>query len=217
MKDVADIKNLIEKHNRLTSEFMAIKYDSTNVALIRYKKFIDSEETIQSILSNIVMKAKDAPDLFATTENQFGFHYETDEIDNLAILYKHLSFLVDNNVDLPSYSLKNNCRKYKKINEMIFNLLKDYVLPISAYISEQLKQMFNKLDMQEKNIYNGDVVYGIQQKDNDKAVAKNVGNNKFKTTFNFNTGSFLLGILSAVTSGLIVWGITELIMFLISK
>lgn len=219
----AELKNIIAKHNRYASDVMNIKYDSGNAALVRYKHFIDEDAVISEIMKNAREKSAEAPDMFTSNGVGYTYTYEIDEAENLPILYKHLSYMVDNATDLKLYAFKFYATKYKKFNDMIRELLKTAVFPIIQYIQAELNALCTTQEDNERresgvkpvvqgNYYEGDHYQdSVVQKNNHKATMTDVKNDKSKKIFQFQKESFFLGIVASVVSGLIVWGITALI------
>ena len=220
----AEIKNIIAKHNRYSSDAMRTAYDSGMAALIRYKTYIDEDALISLILEQTRIDAKEAPDMFSRVNGGFNLTYEVEEDKNLPILYKHLTYMVENVKDIRGYALQFYGYKHKKYNDMIYDLLKTSLLPLIQYIQSELNDRLTLQEEQEKresdvkvvNNYGGDHYQdSVVQKDNQQASMNNVGNDNSKKTFHFQKESFFLGIVASVISGLIVWGITALIQYLV--
>lgn len=206
-----EIKKTMKDHSDYASAVMNLRYDSITTPIIRYKNFIDNNEIVNNIMKPIRDKAVTAADLYL----QSGVSYEVDEIDNLAILYKHLCFMAQENFNLLNHAVDHYALKCKSFNDMIHKLLKFSVLPLIQYIERQLSNIYVECEDKEKQSQSYiENQYNIQQ-NGDNGTIKDVQNNKSVSKFEFNKDSFLLGILASVASGLIVWGITELIMFLI--
>lgn len=220
----AEIKNIIDKHNRYSSDAMRTTYDSGMAALIRYKKHIDEEPLISQIMEKTRLEATDAPDMLLSLNGGYSISYEVDEEKNLPILYKHLTYMVENLNDLRGYASKYFGFKHKTLNESIYELLHRSLYPIIQYIQSELNARLTLQEEQEKresdakvvNNYGGDHYQdSVVQKNNQQASMNNVGNDNSKKTFHFQKESFFLGIVASVISGLIVWGITALIQYLI--
>ena len=208
----SEIKTLLNKHNRLASEALNIGYDTGNMPLKRYKDLIDSDETIREIIKEIVNKSKDAEELFVVTQHSLSTNEATDEVENLAILYKEITKLVVEDVNLTNYAIKYFALKYRKYNDMLNELMSICLLPLVKYIREALTQKIYELEEKEKAqsfVIHGDYVGGNQQKNNDKAVMKT--KNVDKRKFVFSKENFFLGVLSAVVVEVVAWGIIELI------
>ena len=207
----SELKNIIEKHNRLAGDAMSIRYDTGNMPLKKYKNFIDTNEIIKDILSDVVLASKIAPELFVS--NGYGFYTNEfeNEIDDLAIKYKEISTLVDNDVNLKKYASRYFSLKYKRFDDMITDLLSLCLKPVIKYIQEELMAKLYETEENEKSqmIVHGDYVNGVLQKDNKKSVHKQ------NIKFEFNKENFFLGIISAVIVEVVAWGIIELIKFLI--
>ena len=207
----SELKGIIEKHNRLAGDAMNIGYDTGNMPLKKYKNFIDTNEVIKDILTDVVTASKTAPELFVSTGHGFYTNESENEVDDLAIQYKEITSLVENDVNIRDYALRYFSLKYKKFNDMINELLSICLKPLIKYIQEALKSKLYELEENEKvqMVVHGDYVNGVQQKNNKKAV------NKQKVKFEFNKENFLLGIISAVVVEVVAWGIIELVKILI--
>ncbi len=207
----SELKSVIEKHNRLAGDAMNIEYDTGNMPLKKYKNFIDTNEVIKDILSKVVIASKKAPELFVDKGHGFYTNESENEIEDLAIQYKEISMLVEQDKDLRAYSAKYFALKHQKFNDMINELLSICLKPLIKYIQEALKNKLYELEENEKvqMVIHGDYVNGVQQKNNKKAV------NKQKVKFEFNKENFFLGIISAVVVEVIAWGIIELVKLLI--
>lgn len=203
----SELKGVIEEHNRLAGDAMNIEFDTGNIPLKKYKNFIDTNEVIKEILKDIIIASHSAPELFSSNGYETSINVSENEIEDLAIQYKEISSLVENDVCIRDYALKFFVMKHKHYNDMIYELLSICLKPIIRYIQEKLKIMLYEREEDEKAqmVINGDVINGIQQKGNKKAV------NKQKSKFEFNKENFFLGIVSAVIVEVIAWGVIELI------
>ena len=221
MKKV-DIKKIIMQHNRVASAVMNTKYDTRENTLATYKNFIDSNETIAEILSPVKIASVDAPDLFKNEKGGISIYSDSDEIKDKAILYKHLTFMVENDKELKYYAHSIYWTE-RKFDVAIQKLLQASVRPLIEYVTLKLEEMYVDAEDQENtekkiSIHTGDNIYGnnVQKVEKGQASMKNVGNDNSKKKFNFQKESFFLGVLSAVVSGLIVFGLEELIRYLIN-
>ena len=207
----SELKGIIEKHNRLAGDAMNIEYDTGNMPLKKYKNFIDTNEVIKDILTDVVTASKTSPELFVYKDHGWFTNESENEIEDLAIQYKEIEKLVAEDSDLKLYACKLFSMKYKKFNDMINELLSICLKPLVKYIQETLKNKLYELEENEKvqMVVHGDYVNGVQQKNNKKAV------NKQKVKFEFNKENFFLGIISAVVVEVVAWGIIELVKLLI--
>lgn len=216
-----EIKKVIMKHTDLASAVMNTKYDTRENTLLAYKTFIDTNALVNSIISPIKQAALEAPDLYEG--NYRGpINSDADEIKDKAILYKHLAFMVESNKELGTYAYSIYWVE-KNFNASIQKLLRTSVLPLINYIRLKLEELYTEAEEQEKKnvpstIHNGDNIFGgnVQKVENGEASMSNVGNDNSTKTFNFQKESFFLGILSAIVSGLIIFGIEELIKYLLT-
>lgn len=208
-----EIKAIIKLHLDYGSEAMNIKYNSGNTHLKRYKRLIDENPIIKEIVSPIKEQSYNSISLFEENDGDLTVHDAINEIEDLAIKYKELTYLVDNDVDLTSYAIKLFLYKIssRKYVDYINELFRACLLPLYLYIKRKLEEKLYECQEQEKepNVVHGDYVKGIMQKDNNKAVVKNVDKSKHK--FEFNKSSFFLGIVGTVVAELIVWCLLELI------
>ena len=221
MKKV-DIKKIIMQHNTVASDVMNTKYDTRGNTIATYKNFIDGNDTIAEILAPIRIASIDAPDLFKNERDGISVYSDADEIKDKAILYKHLTFMAESDKELKYYA-RSIYWAESKFDIAIQKLLQTSVRPLIEYIRLKLEEMYAEAEDQEKieratSIHNGDNIYGgnVQKVKNGQASMKNVGNDNSKKKFNFQKESFFLGVLSAVVSGLIVFGLEELIRYLIN-
>lgn len=207
-----EIKKTMKEHSDYASAVMNLRYDSITTPIFRYKSFIENNDIVKEIMSTIIEKSKTAADLFVHN----GISYEKDEIDNLAILYKHLVFMSQEDFDLRNYAITHYAIQCKKIDDAIQKLLKFAVLPIIQYIDRRLSNLYAECEEKEKQNqpYIGNQ-YNIQQNGKNNTV-KDSQNDKSVHKFEFHKESFFLGVLASVVSGLVVWGITELIKYLIA-
>lgn len=207
----SELKAIIEKHNRLAGDAMNIEYDTGNMPLKKYKNFIDTNEVIKEILADVVIASKTAPELFVSTVRGIYTNESENETEDLAIQYKEITTLVNNDENIRDYASRYFSLKYKKFNDMINELLSICLKPLVKYIQEALKTKLYEIEEVEKvqMVVHGDYVNGVQQKNNKKAV------NKQKVKFEFNKENFFLGIISAVVVEVVAWGIIELVKLLI--
>lgn len=214
----AEIKATMQEHSNYASAVMNLRYDSIPAPIIRYKTFVESNDLIKEIMAPIIEKSKSAVDLYTNGR----INYEVDEIENLAILYKHLVFMSQDGFNLCQHATQVYAFKYRKFDDMINELMKVSFFPITQYIKRKLNEEYLFREEKERNQsqpsiqVGGDYISGngIVQKGSENTV-KNAQNNKSVQKFEFHKGSFFLGILASVISGLIVWGITELIKYII--
>lgn len=207
----AEIKKTMKEHGDYASAVMNLRADSITTPIVRYKNFINSNEIVKSIMGEIIEKSVTSPDLFLRD----GTSYEVDEIDNLAIFYKHLCYISQEDFNLLSHAVSHYALKYKNFNDMIQALLNFSVLPIIQFIEKNLSLLYIEQEEREKQKqpFIGHQ-YNIQQNGN-KNTIKDSQNDNSVHKFEFNKGSFFLGVLASIISGLAVWGITELIMYLL--
>lgn len=217
-----EIKKVIMQHTNHASAVMNTNYETRENTIVSYKNFIDNNPIISSIISLIKEAAANAPDLFDKNGYDISVCSDSDEIKDKAILYKHLSFMAESDKNLGDYALSIYWRE-RKVNTAIQKLLQSSVLPLINYIRLKLEELYAEAEDREKQeqataIHNGDNIYGgnIQKVENGQASMKNVGNDNSKKKFHFQKESFFLGVLSAVVSGLIIFGLEELIRYIIN-
>ena len=219
---VAEIRKIISNHNYYASNLMNTTTSTPTNTALAYKRYIDEAPVISEILKEIVVRSQTAEELFVVNKSvmSFSMRYSNDEIEMMAMYYKHLGEMSEENFDLQNHAYWTFRRK--SFNDSIRELLNQTVYPVIQYIDMKLKEVYTDIEEQERakmqpNIHIGDnITESVVQKDNEgKSVIKNSGNDKHNKHFNFQKESFFLGILSAVVSGLVVWGITELIKYII--
>jgi len=194
--------------------------------LIRYINFIDSNEVIKSILSEFdktpclheefvkFSSIEHAPYNVAPITN-FITPVEPDK--EISYILMAIHYLKEQNLKALFYDGGN-----KKTNANIRAGLKMLIEPLTQYIVENLKSKFDEMEESEIEslplIVQGDVIYGNKNQAgrdiNSKTTVKT--KNVFKIIKNQKQG-FVLGIISGIITGLSVWGITELIRFLIGS
>lgn len=221
MKSV-ELKKTIMQHNNLASAVMNTKHDTRENTLFAYKNFIDSNEIVSQILLPIKTASIDAQDLFEKNGNDIEMNRDSNEIRDKAILYKHLTFMVESDKLLYVYAHSIFWTE-KTFNACIQRLMDTSVRPIIDYVRLKLEEMFVEAEHEEKmatasSIHNGDNFYGVnvQKVEHGQASMNNVGNDIASKKFVIQKESFWLGVLSAVLSGLIIWGIEELICYLLT-
>ena len=219
--NIADIKKIIANHNRYASNLMNTNNSTATNTALAYKSFIDSTPLISEFLTEIVEKSKTARNLFG--KNNFGNTTITtsdDEQEMMAIYYKHLDVLVSHGNDLSNYAFW--MFRAKKFDESIRKLLEVSVAPFIQYVQAKLEEIYLDIQEQDKrdnvpNYVAGDIITNstVQKDFVGNATMRDVNNDKSTKHFNFQKESFFLGVFSAVISGLLVWGITELIKYII--
>lgn len=219
MKSI-EIKKIIMKHNQYASAVMNTTYQTRENTLNNYKNYIENEATIKELMSDVFEASHDAPDLFRETDDSLEIMSDSDEIKDKAILYKHLCFMVNDKRELCNYALSIYWRE-RKCNSAIRKLLEISMKPLIEYIQLKLNDMLLEAEDEEKQsistIHNGDNFYGDnnQKVENGIAQMRDVGNDKSHKKFYFQKESFWMGVLSAVIAGLVVFGIEELVRYLI--
>ena len=216
----AEIKKTIQEHNSYASKVMNTDHQTRENTLLLYKNFIDTDPIIKDIIKDIIILSKDAPDLFIKSEyNILVSKDDSDEKKDMAILYKHLNYMVEMDAELRVYAFSIYYYE-KKYDSAISKLLTTSVKPLIGYIQQKLNELLIDAEEDEKkeqrsSIHNGDNYFGPTQKvGNGNASMENMGNDNSKKKFIFQKESFFLGILSSVIAGLIIFGIEELIRFL---
>ena len=216
-----EIKKIIMQHNQYASAVMNTKYQTRENTLSNYKTYIENQPTIKSLMADVFEASLVAPDLFNKTNYSIEVLSDSDEIKDKAILYKHLCFMVGNKKELYNYALSIYWRE-SKIDSAIRKLLETSMKPLIEYIQLKLSNLLLEAESEEKqvtaSVHNGDVIMGgnVQKVEHGNATMKDVGNDKSRKKFSFQKESFWLGVLSAVIAGLIVFGVEELIRYLIA-
>ena len=211
---IADIKKIISNHNRYASNLMNTTHlTSTNTALT-YKKFIDETPVISVFLKDIIEASVTAKELFNNDEWSTTITVSDNEEEMMSMYYKHLSYMATEVKDLSTYAFSKFFHE-KKFDNAIKKLLSVAVAPLIQYIrldiEEQEKSKITSTYI-EGDVYNNSTV---QKEIGGNATMRDVGNDKSSKHFNFQKESFFLGVVSSVVSALIVWGVTELIKYLI--
>ena len=142
----AEIKKTMKEHGDYASAVMNLRADSITTPIVRYKNFINSNGIVKSIMGEIIEKSVTSPDLFLRD----GTSYEVDEIDNLAIFYKHLCYISQEDFNLLSHAVSHYALKYKNFNDMIQALLNFSVLPIIQFI----EKIYHYYTLNKKNVKN---------------------------------------------------------------
>lgn len=216
-----EIKKIIMQHNQYASEVMNTNYNTRENTLLNYKNYIESNPIISELISKIINESSNAPDLFIQTENALNVSRDSDKIKDMAILYKHLCFMINDKRELYIYAHSIYWRM-NKYNDAIRELLKISMKPLIEYIQLRLEELLLEAEAEEKQItasvHNGDVIMGgnVQKVEHGNANMKDVGNDKSRKKFYIQKESFWLGVLSAIISGLVVYGVEELIRHLIA-
>ena len=145
-----DLKKIINKHNRLASAVMNTDYSTPENTVLAYKIFIDENELIHEILSSVIEKSENAPDLF-TMDSRFyrmSITTDADEDKNIAIRYKFLPTIAEHeNIGTLAFSL---FRHSKTFNTAIDKLLEVAVEPIIKYISAKLEDIYLDEEAKER-------------------------------------------------------------------
>ncbi len=218
---IADIKKIISNHNRYASNLMNTTHlTSTNTALT-YKKFIDETPVISVFLKDIIEASVTAKELFNNDEWSTTITVSDNEEEMMSMYYKHLSYMATEVKDLSTYAFSKFFHE-KKFDNAIKKLLSVAVAPLIQYIRLKLEELYLDIEEQEKSKITSTYIEGdvynnstVQKEIGGNATMRDVGNDKSSKHFNFQKESFFLGVVSSVVSALIVWGVTELIKYLI--
>lgn len=220
MKSI-EIKKVMMQHNQYASAVMNTTYQTRENTLLNYKDYVENEPFIKKLIATIIDKSKKAPNLYIQTENSLQVTSDSDKINDMAILYKHLCVMVEDKRELYIYAHSIYWRT-NNYGDAIRNLLTVSMKPLIEYIQLGLENLLLEAEAEEKqvtaSVYNGDVIMGtnIQKVEHGNANMKDVGNDKSQKKFYFQKESFWLGVLSAIIAGLVVYGVEELIRHLIA-
>lgn len=220
---VAEIKKIIMKHNHYASELLNTNHTTATNTAYAYKKYIDETPLIVEILNKVIELSKTVDDLFV--EDEFGsisVHSSNEELEMMAMYYRHLDVLVTKGDNLSNYAFWIVRKKH--FDDCISQLLELSVKPLINFINNKLQEI--KMDAEEEerrttampSYVGGDVITNstVQKDIGGNAVMRDINSNKSEKHFHFQKESFFLGVVSAVVSGLLIWGIEELIKFLIN-
>ncbi len=220
---VAEIKKIIMKHNHYASELLNTNHTTATNTPYTYKKYIDETPMISEILNEVIELSKTAEDLF--TGDQFGhisIRSSNDELEMMAMYYKHLDVLAMKGDDFSHYAFWIVRKKH--FDDCISQLLELSAKPLINFINNKLQEIKVDAEEEERRIatipsyVGGDVITNstVQKDIGGNAAMRDINSNKSEKHFHFQKESFFLGMVSAVVSGLLVWGIEELIKFLIN-
>lgn len=222
---VIEIKKIIASHNRYASNVLNTNYNTATNTVLDYKRFIEGQKDNFPFLAEIIDLSKTADDMFATEKWQHTtISTPDDEKERMPVYYKQIVHIAENVKDLGSYAYSIFFYE-SKFNNAIKRLFEVVVVSFIDYVKAKLEEIYLDLtDLENKERSSpqisagGDVIVGstVQKQISGDATIKDVGNDNSKKKFEVHKESFGLGFLSAVLSGVVVWGITELIKGLLS-
>lgn len=214
MNKSTEVKKILKNFNNIANDVMNIKYDTGKAPLITLKNFINTNEQVREIFKDVLKNYENAEDFFTFGQYFVEVVENVDEIEFLKSSYKLLCEDCDDETRL-QYKAHTVYRTTKSFNDAINQYLKTAYFPLIRFIQTKLEELILEFEDEEK----------VAMSENNKIVVKQEGGkgNKVKisksqnkeTTFVFQKESFWLGVLGAIISGLIVWGITELFLKII--
>lgn len=149
-----DYRQASSKFRRLSSNMMVTTYKDGNLHLIRLKRFMDSNEIIQKIVSerinNIDFNYKEN-DFILVKENSYWAQLNPpiDEDKHMKAIYDYLTDMTQDEIDLTGIASKfyHESKKYTDIVrnyiDVVFKPLVDYIIGI---LSEEMMYLENKND-----------------------------------------------------------------------
>lgn len=226
--ELNELKKVEREFRNLSNELFSTEYNDGNVYLKKFNNYIRENLIIYEIIREFDNSNVDL-NVFIFKDPHFRMIIPEDEKTHYKYIITYIKWLIDNNVKLTSEFIfyKGN----KKFNQCIQLALKELVRPLYSYI---LRELINKIETLESTIkekeelafsvynienqHNGDNI-GIQDNSLNKVGGDIVqgDNNKKSTKVKFyQKEGFWSGVLSGIIVGLVVWGIEELIKFLVN-
>lgn len=165
-------------------------------------------------MNDILTNYESAEDFFTFGQNSIEIVEKIDEIEFLKSSYK---LLCEDCVD--KTELRNKAIKIywttRNFNDAINKYLKTAYFPLIRFIQTKLEELILEFEDEEKiTMYENNKIEIKQEGGKGNKVKISKSQNK-ETNFVFQKESFWLGVLGAVISGLVVWGITELIKIIV--
>ena len=204
--------------------------DKTN--LIKFRNFIHSNEIVKEIILPYIDDSVDISK-FA----YFGqFHIVFDKPVEDDLLYKYIIKFIDEAIDdkRTLHEIFVYYKRKRSLDDSIQEGLKDLVDPLFRFISRelisQIEEIENELSNKAQEVILGDVAKDggvIKKAGRDYSEANNSpttkttsgdifqGDKNSKKVHFYQKEGFVSGIISGIIVGLAVWGIEELIKFLI--
>ena len=234
-----ELKKVERELRGIVSTLFETETSDGNLYLIKFNEYINNNSVIKEIVRDYIDKDINLNDfIYKTDFGYIQFDIPVDESLHYKYILKYISHLIENKIVLVrEFSHYKNKKTY---NDCIQLALKDLINPLYSYISRELMSKIEDLEskIREEEIKShGDFIIGdvaknggvfnketgdkisnhhntsnnangdLVQGDNNKKVVKQ----KF-----YQKEGFWTGVLSGIIVGLAVWGIQELIKFLIN-
>ena len=222
-----ELKKVEREFRNYSNELFKTEHSDGNVYLKKFNNYIHENSIIYEIIKEFDNANVDLND-FIYKDPWLRLIIPEDEKLHYKYILAYIKWLIDNEVNfIGEFQMYKGKRKF---NESIQLALNDVVKPLYSFISREIINKITELEssISEKeeqihsvvNIehqYNGDKI-GIQ----DNSINKNGGditqgdNNKTAKIKFYKKEGFWSGVISGIIVGLAVWGIEELIKFLIT-
>lgn len=149
MEELQKYRKISLDFRRNSSNMLNTKYDDGLLYLIRFKEFIDKNDTIRQILEDLwIDLPKDFNEKLVSEDNSSGwshFSIPVDESKHLKLCYDYLNKIVEDDVDLAGLSCAFLLTSSKKFDDKIREFLKKAFKPLVDYINDQLSQKLMEL------------------------------------------------------------------------
>lgn len=149
MEELQEYRKISLDFRRNSSNMLNTKYDDGLLYLIRFKEFIDKNDTIRQILEDLwIDLPKDFNEKLVSEDNNSGWNHfsiPVDESKHLKLCYDYLNKIIEDDVDLAGLSCAFLLTSSKKFNDKIREFLKKAFKPLVDYINDQLSQKIMEL------------------------------------------------------------------------
>lgn len=214
MNKSTEVKKILKSFNNIASDVMNIKYDTGKAPLITLKNFINTNEQVKEIFKDILKNYENAEDFFTFGQNTIEVFENVDEIEFLKSSYKLLCEDCDDKTEL-RYKAHRVYWTTRNFNDAINKYLKTAYFPLIRFIQTKLEELILEFEDEEKFAMSENNKIEIKQEGGKGNKVKISKSQNKETNFIFQKESFWLGVLGAIISGLVVWGITELFLKII--
>lgn len=237
-KKLNDLKKTERDFRGLVSNLFNTEWTDGLFHLIKFNTFIHDNKEIKKIISKFDDPTIDISNFVMKGSTLLYTQFDKPLDDSLHYKYilKYINQLIENNTDLKQEF--SYYKREKNYNNAIQTAFKDLISPLYTYIIKELiskieqeEDKEKKLEQKPVDVYMGDVAKDggvVNKAGHDIASSNNNSTNiageniiqennniKIKKKF-YQKEGFWTGVISGIIVGLAVWGIQELIKFLIN-
>lgn len=209
-----ELKTTERDLRQLVNDVYQTTYNCGNVYIQRLSDFFKENIHISKLLDGYTA-VEDISEFYINLGASKSFDIPKDKVLHISLILGMIDKLYQQN-DLMSFFVLY--KGHKKYNDSIQDGLRDLLNPLYIFLSTRLREQIEEIENTAKKLpsIGGDYVAGNKNQADIIAMDKSKVAKKMNVAF-YKKEGFVGGVIAGIISGLAVWGITELIKFLIGR